>query len=181
MLAIFPIDQYPKNPVIFGMYKLPILSIFLLLALEATSQQKTFATASATIVNPVGTNLEMGKANAAENILSTNLVIKTQPAMERLILVNNNTAIFSASIHIANLQIVGSSYTMYSIIFPLEMKLSNQTRKSYLQLHCYTLKQEKGERNDEMVMINATVSIPSNQLLGNYVADDQLTIMVNYN
>lgn len=137
--------------------------------------------ASATIVNPVGTNLEMGKSNAAENILSDNLVISTQPTMHRLSMLNNNTAIFSTSIHIANLQIVGSNSTMYSIILPQEMKLSNQTRKSFLQLHCYTLTQEKGERNDETVRINAIVAIPSNQSFGSYVADDQMNIMVNYN
>lgn len=163
------------------MYKLLILSIFLIPAVQATSQQKTSALASATIVTPVGTNLEMGKANATENIMSDNLVIKTQPTVHRLILLNNNTGVFSSSIHIASLQIVGSNSTMYSITLPLEMKLSDRDHKNAIQILCYAIIQERAERTDEMVKINAIVAIPSNQTLGNYVADEKLTIMVNYN
>lgn len=163
------------------MYKLLILSIFLIPALDATSQAKAFAMASAAIVTPVGTNLVSDNENFAENMLPHILSLNTNRGIQRLSNLNKSTAMYSSSIHIASLQIVGSNYTMYSIILPLEMKLSNQTSKSSLQFCCYSIKQERAERNDEMVMINATVAIPSNQALGNYVADDQLNIMINYN
>ena len=58
---------------------------------------------------------------------------------------------------------------------------SNKTRQGFLQLRSYTMQQEVANKNDEIVMINASVCIPSNQSLGKYVSNDQLTIMVNYN
>ena len=58
---------------------------------------------------------------------------------------------------------------------------SNKTHQGYLQLRWYTRQQEVANKNDEIVMINASVCIPANQSLGKYVSNDQLTIMVNYN
>ena len=138
-----------------------------MLALHASSSQETVAMASAIIVTPVGTNLKIMNANCPDNILLDNVVIRNGPTMQRMGLDQNNTVVYSKSIHIAKLQIVGSNATMYGLIVSEKIKLTNKTRQGYLQLRWYTRQQEVANKNDEIVMINASVCIPSNQCWAN--------------
>lgn len=154
-----------------------VFTVLMSFGLKAESQQTISATATASIVNPIGTSLETIGSTTANDIVLYHKDVNNGWKIQQVKSDNNQSAPTSKLIHIANLQVLGSNSAMYSIVLPAQLTIRNNETNSSLQMRCVATQQLKAET----VMIYAAVLLPPNKLLGTYTPDEALTIMVNFN
>ena len=158
-----------------------MLPVLLMFFFNVFSQEQAVTKISAQIVNPIGVSLEMSRSNSTKDIVLSNQIVENKLQISQASFVNTHSLVYIRSIHIANLQIKGNNSSTYGPLFPDKIILTHQTRQGFIPLHCYATRMKRHKGTDEIVMINAAIDIQSDQVLGKYVSDMPVTIMVNYN
>lgn len=154
-----------------------IVPLLLMIALQGICQHKANATASAVIVNPIGINMELVSSSPDNDYVLYNGSLNSQWKVQQVSIKNDRVSAFTQVIQIANLQLMGSNATLFDLMLPGVLTLRNNTSESFLRLKCFAQQNHFKEK----IEIKAAISIPANQILGNYVAEEDITLMVNFN